>query len=58
MVNNIHGVFFFLPSSLQKLFALQTCDEELGINEPHCYTDEGQPLANNELDAISIPADA
>lgn len=50
--------FFFLPPPLQKLFALQTFDEELGINEPHCYTDEGQPLANNELDAISIPADA
>ncbi|XP_073679769.1 cadherin-like protein 26 [Garra rufa] len=38
----------------QKLLALQTCDEDLGIYKPHCYADEGQPKASDELDAISI----
>uniref|UniRef100_A0A8C1FVP0 Cadherin 26, tandem duplicate 2 n=1 Tax=Cyprinus carpio TaxID=7962 RepID=A0A8C1FVP0_CYPCA len=41
-----------------KQLALQTHDMELGINEPHCYTDEGQPTVSDELDAISIPEDA
>ncbi|XP_058619518.1 cadherin-like protein 26 isoform X3 [Onychostoma macrolepis] len=40
----------------QKL-ALQSRDEECGIYEPRCYADEGQPTANDELDAISIPED-
>ncbi len=44
-MNNIHVAFVFV--FLQKRFALQTCDEEFGINEPHCYTDEEQPSANN-----------
>ncbi|XP_043080824.1 cadherin-like protein 26 isoform X2 [Puntigrus tetrazona] len=41
----------------QKVLALQTRDEEHGIYEPHCYTDEGQPMARDELDAISISED-
>uniref|UniRef100_A0A9J8AQ29 Cadherin 26, tandem duplicate 2 n=1 Tax=Cyprinus carpio carpio TaxID=630221 RepID=A0A9J8AQ29_CYPCA len=41
----------------QKLFDLQTRDEEHGIYKPHCYADEGQPMDNDELDAISIPED-
>ncbi|XP_073679437.1 cadherin-like protein 26 [Garra rufa] len=38
----------------QKLLALQTREEDLGIYTPHCYADEGQPKASDELDAISI----
>ncbi|XP_016098104.1 cadherin-like protein 26 isoform X2 [Sinocyclocheilus grahami] len=41
----------------QKLLALQTRDEECGIYKPHCYTDEGQPAASDELDEISIAED-
>uniref|UniRef100_A0A9J8CCC9 Cadherin 26, tandem duplicate 2 n=1 Tax=Cyprinus carpio carpio TaxID=630221 RepID=A0A9J8CCC9_CYPCA len=41
----------------QKLLALQTRDEQRGIYKAHCYTDEGQPAASDELDAISIPED-
>ncbi|XP_052450209.1 cadherin-like protein 26 isoform X1 [Carassius gibelio] len=41
----------------QKLLALQTRDEGHSIYKPHCYADEGQPAASDELDAISIPED-
>lgn len=49
MVNHFHYAF------LQKLLALQTCEEELVFYEPHCYADEGQAMDNAELDALSIP---
>ncbi|TRZ00221.1 hypothetical protein DNTS_031788, partial [Danionella cerebrum] len=29
--------------------------DELGVDTPHCYTEEGNPMPNAELDAISIP---
>jgi len=45
----------FPASSLQKLLALQTRDEEFVVYEPHCYADEGQAMDNAELDALSIP---
>lgn len=45
----------FPPSSLQKLLALQTREEEFVVYEPHCYTDEGQAMDNAELDTLSIP---
>ncbi|XP_016418702.1 B-cadherin-like [Sinocyclocheilus rhinocerous] len=41
----------------QKLLALHTRDEEHCIYKPHCYADEGQPMDNDELDAISIQED-
>ncbi|XP_016331303.1 cadherin-like protein 26 [Sinocyclocheilus anshuiensis] len=41
----------------QKLLALHTRDEEHGIYKSHCYADEGQPMDNDELDAISIQED-
>lgn len=50
-------VLLFFPSSVQKLLALQTRDDQHVIYKPHCYADEGQPMDNGELDAISIPED-
>lgn len=32
-------------------------DEEHGVYIPHCYADEGEPIATGELDAISIAED-
>ncbi|XP_026100389.1 cadherin-like protein 26 [Carassius auratus] len=47
----------FSQSIYKKLLALQTCDDQHVIYKPHCYADEGQPMDNGELDAISIPED-
>ncbi len=54
-MNNLYDLIF--SSFLQKLLALQACDEELSIYKLRCYADEGQPTANDQLDAISIPED-
>lgn len=44
--------FPFPHPIFQKLLALQT--QEFVVYKPHCYADEGQDMANAELDAISI----
>ncbi|PWS23061.1 hypothetical protein DKP78_15125 [Enterococcus faecium] len=46
----------FLNSQLiQKLNMLENPQEELGDYDPHEYAYEGEPVADPQLDAISIP---